>query len=61
MCGYLGKISKNQPKVAVVAANKLSRNMRNLQTVGNPVLDRMHNMLRRNLVEQGKKIRNTEK
>jgi hypothetical protein len=54
---YGGKISKNQPKVAVVAANKLSRNMRNLQTVGNPVLDRMHNMLRRNLVEQGKKVR----
>ena len=54
---YGGKISKNQPKVEVVAAHNLPTTMRNLQTVGNPVMDRMQNMLRRNVMEQGKKVR----
>ena len=54
---YGGKISKMQPKLAVVDARSLPTNMRSLQTVGNPVIDRMQNMLRRNVMEQGKKVR----
>ena len=54
---YGGKISKNQPKIDVVDVHALPTSMRNMQAVGNPVLDRMHNMLRRNVMEQGKKVR----
>ncbi len=52
-----GKAASAQPEVKPVDAVALPGNMRNIRASGNAVLDRMHNLLRRNVIEQGRKVR----
>ena len=52
-----GKVAQHQPRIEVVDAADLPGNMRNIKPVGNAVRDRMHNMMRRNVMEVGRKQR----
>eukprot|EP00946_MAST-07B_sp_MAST-7B-sp1_P004190 g4190.t1 len=52
-----GKLTHHQPKIEVLDAAELPGNMRNIKPVGNAVRDRMHNMMRRNVMEVGRKQR----
>ena len=52
-----GKVILHQPRLEVVDAADLPGNMRNIKPVGNAVRDRMHNMMRRNVMEIGKRQR----